>query len=362
MSSKTHVAACGSRAGGAGRHMCTCRDAVQGRGSHTMFSSVACSHDIRAHDAAANDVARVRSAPVSDWCANGKPLSQGGKSVLNSRMKMLAVGLTAAFAMSYSPADAQTISIAVAPSFGKTANDLAGAFSSYYGLNFGVSYNISLQIEDDADIQSDIIAGGTSGPYDLYLASGAVQAASLAINAPSLVSSAFIYAKDVLDLYSPTVDVTGGLPFPLTTKFVMPDPAVDVYGQSAAGVLAFGPWHILPTAIPGGFVSTSPSVGTTYSLVKVGAFPYGFVARSQICRSNSGVKTYTAGSYHHEYGLSNGALPIVLTAATIAKTRTTDQNTVLSNFIAFMTGTADSNGVTTTFGTGIIQGYCFDLP
>jgi molybdate transport system substrate-binding protein len=277
-------------------------------------------------------------------------------------MKMLAVALSAAFVMSYSQADAQTISIAVAPSFGKTANDLAGAFSSYYGLNFGVSYNVSLQIEDDASIQSDIEAGGTTGPYDLYLASGALPVANLVINAPSLVSSAFIYGKDALELYSPTVDVTGGLPFPLNTNFVMPDPTADVYGLSAAGVLLVGPWHIPPTAIPGGYVFTSPSVGTTYSLVKVGAYPYGFVARSQICRSNSGVRTYNAGSYHKEYGLSNGATPQLLTAATIAKTRTTDQNTVLSNFIAFMTGTADSNGVTTTFGTGIIQGYCFDLP
>jgi molybdate transport system substrate-binding protein len=282
--------------------------------------------------------------------------------VLNSTKMKLAAGLSAAFALSYSPADAQTISIAVAPSFGKTANDLAGAFSSYYGLNFGVSYNISIQIEDDADVQSEIEAGGTSGPYDLYLASGAVPVANLAINAPSLVSSAFIYAKDALDLYSPTIDVTGGLPFPLTTNFVMPDPNSDTYGQSAAGVLLVGPWHIPPSAIPGGHVFTSPSVGTTYSLIKVGAFPYGFVARSQICRSSSGIRTYVAGSYHKEYGVSNGAIPIVLTAATIAKTRTTAQNTVLSNFIAFMTGAADSNGVTTTFGTGIIQGYCFDLP
>jgi molybdate transport system substrate-binding protein len=277
---------------------------------------------------------------------------------------MLAVGLSAAFAMICAPADA-AITIAVAPSFARTANDLVASFESYYLLNFGVSYSIGVVVKSDSLIQSDIIAGGTTGPYDLYLASSVDSVVPLAINDSSVISGAFLYAIDGLDLYSPTIDVTSGLPFPLTTNFVMPDPINDNYGQAAAEVLAAGPWHILPTSIPGGFVFTEPTAGTTYSAIRKGLFPYGFVGRSQICRFDGGTFNYPAGSYHLEYGPAQGLLvptPLYLTGLTIARNGTTDQATELSNFIAFMTASADSNGNTTTLGTNIIQSYCFNLP
>jgi molybdate transport system substrate-binding protein len=281
-------------------------------------------------------------------------------------MKMLAVGLSAAVAMICAPARAATsITVAVAPNFARTANDIIASFESYYLLTFGVSYTVGIVVKSDSLIQSDIEAGGTTGPYDLYLASSVDSVLPLAVNDPSIISGAFLYAVDHLDLYSPTIDVTGGLPFPLTTNFVTPDPINDNYGQAAAEVLAIGPWHILPTSIPGGFVFTEPTAGTTYSAIRKGLFPYGFVGRSQICRFDGGTFNYPAGSFHAEYGPAQGLLvptPLQLTGLEIARTRTTDQATELSNFVAFLTASNDSNGVASTLGTNIIQSYCFDLP
>jgi molybdate transport system substrate-binding protein len=283
---------------------------------------------------------------------------------LKNRMKMVAVGLSAATAMICAPAHAATkITVAVAESFSKAAVNIVASFESYYLLNFGVTYNVGIVIESDAQIQSDIEAGGTTGPYDMYLASSVDSVAPLVVKDPSVISGTFLYAVDGLDLYSPTIDVTGGLPFPLTTNFVVPAPATDTYGQAAAEVLALGPWHISPTAIPGGFVSTEPSAGTTYSVLRKGLFPYGFVGRSQICSLQSGTQIYPPGSFHHEYTSSVAIpTPLYLTGLTLSRGGTTDQATEVSNLIAFLTGSADSNGNTTTLGTSIIQGYCLDLP
>jgi molybdate transport system substrate-binding protein len=288
--------------------------------------------------------------------------------VLNSTIRKLAVALSAAFMMSHAPANAQTLKVAAAPNFANTANELLGAFAAYYSIVFNTSYSAGLVVKSDASIQADIIAGGTTGSYDLYLASSPEAIATLAINLANagqtgVISSTFIYAEDALELYSPSVDVTGGLPYPLTTNFVMPDPTSDNYGVAAALLLALGPWHILPTNIPGGYVNVGGSVGTTYAAITAGTYPYGFVGRSQVCQYSNGVYTYPAGSYHHEYSSAIEQAPLLLTAVTLASsTRTTAQNTALANLVAFIQGAADSNGNTTAIGQNVIQSYCFGLP
>jgi molybdate transport system substrate-binding protein len=285
----------------------------------------------------------------------------------NSRMKTLAFGLSAALVMIYSPADAATtIKIAVAPSFAKTANDIVGAFQSYYLATNGLSYSVVLTVKTAQQIEADIIAGGTTGPYDLFLSSSKNEPHDLARNHASLVTGAsFNFARDVLELYSTSVDVTGGLPSPLTADFVIPDPTQDNYGAAAAQILASPPWNIPTSSIPGGFVFTRSNVGATYAAVKKGTFGYGFVAKSQICQFANGVHTYPAGSYHDEYKPDDEAHPYApqhLTGIEIALTRTTDQATELANFVSFLTGAADSFGVASSIGTSLIQGYCFRLP
>jgi hypothetical protein len=52
----------------------------------------------------------------------------------------------------------------------------------------------------------------------------------------------------------------------------------------------------------------------------------------------------------------------MLTGIKLAKTRTSDQETELANFISFLTGAADSYGDVPADGTSILQSHCFRLP
>jgi len=295
-------------------------------------------------------------------CAN--EVFERGKFDMSSRMK-LAVGLSAALTMIYAPAQAaSTIKVAVAASFAKAASDIIGSFQAYYFANYGLTYNVAFTIDTAQQIQADIIAGGTTGPYDLFLSSSVKEPRQLANQHASLVSgSLFHYARDRLDLYSLTTDVTGGLPSPLTTDFVIPDPTQDLYGAAAAQILAGPPWNIPTASIPTGHVFTRPDAGSTLSAIKTKTYAYGFVAKSQICRSAGGVESYPSGSYHKEYRAQrDGYTPIRLGGIAIALTRTTDQQTELADFIAFLTGATDTHGVVVPIGTATIQSYCFRLP
>lgn len=284
--------------------------------------------------------------------------------MLNNRIKTLAAGLFAALMMTCAPSHAASIRVAVASSFAKAAGDIAAAFSSYYLLNHGVTYNVSVLVAGDSTIKADIIAGGATGPYDIFLSSSPVAPLDLYLNNTDLVGTPFDYAIDTLTLYSPTVDVTGGLPYPLTTDFIMPDPAEDPYGQMTAILLALGPWHIQPSQIPGGHVFTTASAGTAFALLRRKLYAYGFIGKSQICTLSGGVETYPSGSYHHAYSLPAWVPSLLnLTAIPINRTlRAAADETELSDFIAFMKGEAGSFGDAPTDGTDLIQKYCFALP
>jgi molybdate transport system substrate-binding protein len=289
-----------------------------------------------------------------------------GKSVLNNRIKTLAAGLTAALMVMCASAHAQSSSIrvAVSPSFAKAAGDIAAAFTSYYLLNHSVTYNVSVLVASESLIQSNIIAGGATGPYDIFLAGSPEAPLNLYANYSSLVGTPFDYAIDTLELYSPSVDVSGGLPFPLTTNFVMPNPSTDPYGQEVALLLALGPWQIQPSQIPGGFVFTTATAGTSLALINLGSYTYGFVGKSMICTLSGGVETYPAGSYHHAYAVPT-AVPTLLNLTAVSINRTTRSaaaGTELSDFIAFLQGGTSSFGDAPTGGTTIIQNYCFALP
>jgi len=189
-------------------------------------------------------------------------------------MKKLAVGLSAAFAVICSPAhSASTIKVAVAPTFATAANDIIGAFQSYYFTTYGLAYNVTVVVKGAQQIQADIIAGST---YDLFLSSSVDQPYYLANNYPALVSgSLFNYARDRVDLFSETMDVTGGLPSTLTTNLVIPDPTKDDYGVAAAQILGSSPWNIPESSIPGGYVFTKPSVGSSFAAIDLGSLVTG---------------------------------------------------------------------------------------
>jgi molybdate transport system substrate-binding protein len=289
--------------------------------------------------------------------------------MLNGLTKRPALGLAAALVAMWSlPADAQIV-IAVARGFGPTAGEIVRSFGFYYREQRDLNYdrNVTLIVKNAATIESDI----TSNPitYDLFLSSSKDEPEELAKNNGSLVAGKpFAYAADSVELYSPSIDITAGLRNPLTTEFLIPDPDNDNYGEAVAQILASPPWNIPGSAIPGGYVVARPSASMVYAALRFGGkHPFGFVARSQICKFVNGVFSYLPGSYHHEYKPGDPAHPydaglVTLTGIKITKSRTSDQETELANFISFLTGAEDSYGEVPTDGTSIIQSHCFRLP
>lgn len=278
-------------------------------------------------------------------------------------VKKLALCLIAGVAIASPQAQAETLKIAVASSFAKTANNLAAAFQAYY-VDYGLSYSVSVSVDSAANLKDSIVAGASSPVYDLFLSSSKKEPHDLAYDYPSLVvGTPFKYAKDFLALYSKSVNIHAGLPYTLDTDFVIPDPTTDIYGAAAAEVLSSHPWYVSSSTIPGGHVFTAPNAGSSYIAVNFGVYAYGFVPNSAICyKGDDGVKTYPAGSYHHVYRPNDEDHPsdkLLMKGVKIARTRTAGEETALSNFIAFLTGVADSNGNTTTIGTGIIESACF---
>jgi len=286
--------------------------------------------------------------------------------MLNVKQKTRNICAAFALALVCSPAEAATITIRVGvdPAFAATASDLISAFQNYYS-DFGLSYSVVLTAAPSSQLESDIVAGGATGPYDLLLAGSIKEPLDLALNYPGLIVGGPVpYAKDYLTLYSETVDISAGLPYPLTTNIVLPDPTQDIYGLAAASLLAFPPWRT--TTIPSGYVFTRPNSRSAFAAIKAGNYAYGFVANSKVCSLDAnGNPFYPAGSYHYTYNAGFNALfsaVLTLTGVKLAQTRTTDQETELSNFLSFLSAAADSAGNTTTAGTDILKGHCFKIP
>lgn len=279
--------------------------------------------------------------------------------MFDSKIKKLILGVSAALAMMYSPAYATTtIKIGVAANFSATLNSIISSFQNYYN---GSGYTFVVTVDSTTNLKNAIIAGGATGPYDLFLSADYAAPLALYTSYNSLVvGSPFKYAIGSLELYSGpanTVDISAGLPSPLTTNLVLADPTKAPYGKAASQVLASSPWNI--TTIPSGYVFTRPNINATYSAVQAGTYAYGFVAKSAICQYYSGAEHYVAGTYHHEYLYNDVAHPytqIQQYGIEIALSRTAAQNTELTNFVNFLTG------VGTTLGTAIIQKYCYILP
>lgn len=277
--------------------------------------------------------------------------------MLKSKMKTLRVGLAFALAMATSPAFATQINIGVAANFSSTLNAIISSFKNYYA---GTNYTFSVTVDSTTNLKNAIIAGGAAPPYDLFLSADLAAPQDLFTNHNSQVSgSPFLYAIGGLMLYSgpvTPVNISAGLPSPLTTNIVIADPTKAPYGKAASQVLASAPWSI--TTIPSGFVFTRPNINATYSAVQAGTYAYGFVAKSAICQYYSGAEHYVAGTYHYEYLYNDAAHPfsqIKQYGIKIVRTRTTDQQTQLTNFVNFLTGAG------TSLGTALIQKYCYKL-
>ncbi len=302
--------------------------------------------------------------------------------MLSSKMKQLALGgVSAAILLSSgmaAQAQAININVATAANFTGTLNDIITQFENYYADNYGLDYTISVTSGPTATLKADIIAG--SPQFDFFFSADQAAPQDLYANHNSLVvGSPFEYAEGGLVLWSGpnnTVNISGGLPYPLTTAFVIAAPSAAPYGLAAMELLNDSPWSLgltTTSSYPVGYVNTASSISNTYSAVSAGTYPYGFVAKSEVCRTVSGTPTwnsYASTTYAREYYAegtsSSSATPpspiptgsqtfdhILQYAIEIANSsRTDDQNTELTNFINWVNGTtAAPSGYTSAHNT-----------
>jgi molybdate transport system substrate-binding protein len=273
-----------------------------------------------------------------------------------SRLSKLALSVFAASAFAYAPARATTtINVAVAPNFAYAMSAIVAAFEAKYP-----GTNITYTLDSTGNLTTDI--ENKSPQFDLFLSADLAHVTTLVTSYPSLVvaSTKKLYAVGSLELWSPTVNISAGLPYPLTTDIVIANPAKAPYGAAAAAVLASSPWSIPTSSLPSTYVSESPNIGTTYAAIAAGSYEYGFIAQSYICKYNATTKAETfSPGYHYSYLYNNTKHPYSeLTQYLIEvvnPSRTAAQNTVLTEFVDYLTG------VGTTAGTAIIQSYCYKL-
>lgn len=275
-----------------------------------------------------------------------------------SSMKLKAAALSAfAFSTLASPsADAAAIKVAVAANFQVTLTQLINVFTQLY------PGSITLVADSSGNLQTQII--NQSVVYDLFLSADQSRPQTLATSYPSLViGSPFLYAVGELELWSPTVDISAGLPSPIPVDIVLADPNKAPYGTAAAQVLSASPWSI--TWTPGSayppsgtaHVFTKPNITQTYSAIG-GAYAYGFVHQSAICRLVGGVKDFTQpGGFHHTYLYTDATHPHSEIAQygikVVNSARTSADDAYLANFVNFVTAN--------TSGTNIIKSHCYSL-
>lgn len=267
--------------------------------------------------------------------------------MFTGKLKKVALGAVSIGAIAWSSAQAATINVAVAANFSNTMSALVATYKALHPTD-----NITFTIDLSGNLLAAIKA--KSPLYDLFLSADKTRPDGL-VGTAFAVGPDFQYAIGSLELWSPTVNISAGLPNSLNTNLVLADPTKAPYGLAASQVLGSAPWHV--TTIPSGFVYISPNIGTTYSAIKAGTYNYGFIAQSYICSAKNGVQTFSPG-YHHSYLYNDAAHPysrILQYAIKIAQTRTAAQETELTNFINLLTG------VGTTTGTTIIKLYCYQL-
>lgn len=276
-------------------------------------------------------------------------------------MKKLAMGASAALLMSYSFAAhaTTTISVGVAANFAGALAAVIANFEADYP-NYSVTYTSA----STGTLTTNIINGGTSGPYDLFLAADTSAPTYLATNYSSLVESGsqFDYAEGYLTLWSSTkneINVSFGLPSSFVS-LVIGDPSSGVYGynvpygHAAAQVLSnYG------ISLPDSRVSTASSIGATYAAVDNGTYPMGFVAKSQTgtCNPSSGAYTPNADTYtYYNYAPGSSTYDaIIQDGIIIARTRTSDQETEVQTFVDYLLNNTSSKNTVRSFCYGILN-------
>lgn len=179
---------------------------------------------------------------------------------------------------------ADAIRIAVASNFSQPAKEIAARYEQQSGqhliLSFGATGKHYAQIKHGA-------------PFDVFFAADADHPRRLEEEGLAVAGSRFTYARGRLVLWSARegfVDKHGRIL--MTAQFsrlAIANPQLAPYGRAAQEVLqAKGLWHTMRHRVVRG-----ENIGQTYQFVRSGNAKLGFVAYSQIKRSNQAI----TGSY-----------------------------------------------------------------
>ena len=283
-------------------------------------------------------------------------------------------GLAAALlAASSCGAHATNINLAVASNFyisGVAGNSpIADLIAAYQNANPGNTVTV-VQNGATGTLESQITGGNSLG-VDLFLAADTAHPQDLVTNFPSLVvGSAFNYAIGTLVFWSntPNVNVTCssggscGYDSSIYLNVAIANPSTAPYGV-AANTLLTGRYGLQSPLSTNPLVSEFSNIDTTFAAVKNQTVTVGFVALSQICQAASYPTSGSALVYPPTDTSVSPVVfnynPIVQAGIRIAHTRTTDQNTELDAFVAYLTDhtTSPPSQMITT-----LTNYCYSVP
>lgn len=183
--------------------------------------------------------------------------------------------LAAAFAVAVPASAGETVMVAVASNFLRTAEDIAGVFSKATGTEVtfsgGSSGKLYAQIEHGA-------------PFDVFLSADAERPEQLEQKALTVAGSRFTYAIGRLALWSADPQLKGqdcrkALMAGKFRHLSIANPKTAPYGAAAVAVLEkLG----LPRATLGERVVQGENIAQTLQFVATGSAQLGFVALSQL--------------------------------------------------------------------------------
>lgn len=283
-------------------------------------------------------------------------------------------GLAAALlATSSFGAQAANINIAVASNFYNSgqagSSAIADLIAAFQTANAGSTVTI-VQNGATGTLESQITGGNGLG-VDLFLAADTAHPQDLATNYSSLVvGNPFNYAVGTLVFWSntPNVNVTcsngGSCGYDSNTylNVAIANPSTAPYGL-AANTLLTGRYGLNPPLSTNPLVSEFSNIDTTLAAVKNQTVTVGFVALSQICQNGSYPTSGSALVYPPTDTSVSPVIfnynPIVQAGIRIAHTRTTDQNTELDAFVAYLTDhtTSPQSQMIKT-----LNNYCYSVP
>jgi molybdate transport system substrate-binding protein len=259
---------------------------------------------------------------------------------------------------------AGTIKIAVAANFYATLGTIVQNFK-----NANPGNTIIVTPDSSGVLYNTIVANNGVNTYDLFLSADKKRPDDLISLHPTLVvpGTEWLYAVGELEFWSPSINVSSGVVYPLTQNLVLADPSKAPYGTAAAtvlntisgGVIKYPP--LAGTTYPNGapFVNTRPNITSTdQAISSTGSIKEGFVNQSYICTQSGGTKNFgKLGGFHHTYTWNVAPTHAEIAQYGIklvnsARPAGSGSDTLLTNFRNYL-GTAAAQNV--------IKGACYSL-